>query len=79
MATKPDAFTTGPQRAISPLIHAVNSAEDKYAGSVPNLARLSIIYLERDASRMAALSASTVASAVLAGRNTPEYDSTTTL
>src|SRR3984957_17777067 len=78
-ATKPEAFTTGPQRAISDLTVSVNSAGVWNAGSLPNLARLSTMALDWDTWPIAALTSATMSFGVFAGRKTPDNDSTTTL
>src|SRR5262249_42877145 len=56
-ATNPDAFTTGPQRAMSARTRAANSSGGWNIGSLPNLARFSASSGDLIASPIAVLSA----------------------
>src|SRR5262249_23502229 len=78
-ATKPDAFTTGPQRSKSAFTVAANLSGGWYVVSLPILARLSVISGDRTASPIAALSARTASGGVLAGAKAPIQVWTTTL
>jgi hypothetical protein len=77
-ATKPDAFTTGPQRSMSAFTLAVNCSGVWKSGSLANFARFSATSGDFDASATAALNALTTAAGVRAGTNRPIHESMTT-